>query len=524
MSTTIPTTTARPIRSAEARDLPPLPWGWFVVCLSAELADGAVRSVHYFGRDLVVFRTASGRVAVLDAHCPHLGADLGVGGEVVGESIRCPFHHWRFGPDGACVEVPRCDRIPPKARADAWVAVEQNGVVLAWFHPEGAAPSFEVPRLADEGWTAARSVRWRIRSHPQEIGENTVDTAHMRPVHETEPSTVTAGPTLDGRHMNIGLAFWAPGEIVGVEGENFVELDVWMHGLGLIYVTARVEEANLTARYRICSTPIDREQIDIFGVVNVKEDGDPEYIAEVAELFFEALKSDFVKDFPIWENKVYRGRPVLSGADGPIGTYRRWARQFHGVAQGRPGAFASAREGLGEDASEAPPRRRLRAALLSAKGLLRRVRAALPRRDEDAGEAAGRDADAAAGTSAAGERHPRPAAKGAAPALRVDSVAHYFATLGERFVPGAAAGVDAVFQWELRGEGGCTRHAIVKDGALELVDGAHPEPSVTLTLDAADYVQVVNGELDGKRVFTSGRGKVAGKLRLAMKMQKIFPQ
>ena len=38
----------------------PFPLGWFCVSESAELAAGAVRTVHYFGRDLVLFRGESG--------------------------------------------------------------------------------------------------------------------------------------------------------------------------------------------------------------------------------------------------------------------------------------------------------------------------------------------------------------------------------------------------------------------------------------------------------------------------------
>ena len=35
------------------------------------------------------------------------------------------------------------------------------------------------------------------------------------------------------------------------------------------------------------------------------------------------------QDFPIWEHKHYRERPALAVGDGPIGLYRRWARQFY---------------------------------------------------------------------------------------------------------------------------------------------------------------------------------------------------
>lgn len=44
---------------------------------------------------------------VLDAYCPHLGANIAIGGFVRGDCIECPFHQWQFsGHDGRCVNIP----------------------------------------------------------------------------------------------------------------------------------------------------------------------------------------------------------------------------------------------------------------------------------------------------------------------------------------------------------------------------------------------------------------------------------
>ena len=66
------------------------PTGWFIVAFASDLAAGQVKRSHYFGEELVLFRTESGRVHVMDAYCQHLGANLGVGGTVEGENIVCP--------------------------------------------------------------------------------------------------------------------------------------------------------------------------------------------------------------------------------------------------------------------------------------------------------------------------------------------------------------------------------------------------------------------------------------------------
>ena len=58
----------------ERYPFPAYPNGWFRVAYSADLAVGDLRALHYFGRDLVLFRGEDGRAHVLDAHCAHLGA------------------------------------------------------------------------------------------------------------------------------------------------------------------------------------------------------------------------------------------------------------------------------------------------------------------------------------------------------------------------------------------------------------------------------------------------------------------
>lgn len=107
--------------------------------------------------------------------------------------------------------------------------------------------------------------------------------------------------------------------------------------------------------------------------------------------------------------------------------------------------------------------------------------------------------------------------------LPVTSVQDYVDTLPQRFDPAAAKGVEAVFQWELGGDQARTFHVCVKGGDIEIAEGPHAEPTTTLVIGAEDYIKVINGELDGMRVFTSGRGKVKGSVRAAMKMRALFP-
>ena len=105
----------------------------------------------------------------------------------------------------------------------------------------------------------------------------------------------------------------------------------------------------------------------------------------------------------------------------------------------------------------------------------------------------------------------------------VTSVKQYFDTLSERFVATASKGLNAVFQFELAGDGGGTYNISVNDGTMEVKEGAAATPSVTIKMAADDYVKMVNGELNGTMAYMKGQMKVTGNLMLAQKMQAVFP-
>jgi len=68
---------------------------------SQEVKRGEVKYVSCLGQDLVVFRSdIDGKIAILDAYCPHLGANLAAGGRVVNGCVECPFHGWQFNSTG----------------------------------------------------------------------------------------------------------------------------------------------------------------------------------------------------------------------------------------------------------------------------------------------------------------------------------------------------------------------------------------------------------------------------------------
>jgi len=123
--------------------------GWHCLGLAADVTSKPV-SFTYFGTKIVVYRGEDNQVHILDAYCPHMGADLSLGC-VEGNAIRCPFHAWRWGADGLCEEIPYARRIPPRAVIKSWPCLEENKLLFIWNDPEGNPPPPDCapPRIDD---------------------------------------------------------------------------------------------------------------------------------------------------------------------------------------------------------------------------------------------------------------------------------------------------------------------------------------------------------------------------------------
>lgn len=102
------------------------------------------------------------------------------------------------------------------------------------------------------------------------------------------------------------------------------------------------------------------------------------------------------------------------------------------------------------------------------------------------------------------------------------TVQDIFKEMPNRFNKDAAKGMDAVIQFKLTGDGGGDYHAIIKDGTIEVKEGTHASPKMTMTMAAKDYVDLTLGKLNGQMAFMQGKLKIAGDMGLAMKMQTLF--
>ena len=306
-------------------DDPGIPNGWFAVAWSKDLVEGDVKRIRYFDEELVLFRTRSGEAKVLSAYCAHLGAHLAEGGRVVGETVRCPFHGWHYdGTTGACVKIPYCERIPQRARVQAWETCERNRMVFVWRHAEGKPPDWEIPVIAQldsPEWSEPRIFELEVPVHMQDMAENNLDPVHFHLVHNmmAVPDTEISFGS-DQRFMKAVSHFEQETPV----GKFDIELirDTW--GLGISSVESRGFPG--VGLYMFSSTsPIDSGHTITRWLLTATNST----VDVAGEEWFKGMTSGVMDDWRIWTNKVHRADPVFCEADTLLVEFRRWAKQFY---------------------------------------------------------------------------------------------------------------------------------------------------------------------------------------------------
>ncbi|WP_085078969.1 Rieske 2Fe-2S domain-containing protein [Mycobacterium palustre] len=157
------------------------------MAFSGDVARGSVIPLRVLEHDVVLWRDSGGTLHCAAAHCLHLGANLGFGGEVVGDTLRCPFHAWRYNGDGKVVHVPGLTEAPKtKACLPTYRVIERYGTVFLWNGPEPAdheLPDFLADEGIDEESIVFEHVRYKLPFPAKWFVENLPDSAHFAGLH-----------------------------------------------------------------------------------------------------------------------------------------------------------------------------------------------------------------------------------------------------------------------------------------------------------------------------------------------------
>lgn len=290
---------------------------WFPVCLSGEVARGQVKGYDFLDGRVIVLRGADGVAHVMSAYCPHLGADLSVG-EVVGDTVRCAFHHWQYDGSGRCVRTAVGDPPPPTARLFRFPTAERYGVVFAF---NGEQPSFELPGFQypdDELVWRTECCSKDFPVDPWVICCNTPDVQHIRVLHRIRFDSDDPGEQAQWTDHSMLYDFTG----THAQGER-IDFRVGIYGTSIYY-----QSGSMHGRWFGFMSPmgLPRPQTTRgYLIVAVRKD-EPD-AAEFLEAMIELERRVLSEDVPVLETIHFRPG-TLSASDKTLARFLNYLKRY----------------------------------------------------------------------------------------------------------------------------------------------------------------------------------------------------
>jgi phenylpropionate dioxygenase-like ring-hydroxylating dioxygenase large terminal subunit len=161
-----------------------VPEGWYWLVRSSDVQKGKAVPAKFLNMDFVLYRGEDGEVRAFDAHCPHMGAHL-CDGFVEGNSIRCPFHFWKYDAKGMCTEIPAQKEVSNIPALKGHKVKEAYGLVWLW---TGEADDTEeipvIPELKGIPLDSTLGSNFVKNCHPNVVMINAIDIQHFQSVHQ----------------------------------------------------------------------------------------------------------------------------------------------------------------------------------------------------------------------------------------------------------------------------------------------------------------------------------------------------
>lgn len=321
----------------------PYPDGIFAVAFTHEVQAKRVIPITFMGEKLALFRTEKGEIGAIDSFCPHLGANL-AHGCVKQDSLQCPFHGIRFNRDGCSLMKDR-QGVVGNFKVKSWAAFEKYGMIFLSHQSQKPPLHIQLPEWNLTEWGNPIAYCFKIKSHPQEILENSVDQLHFFQVHQY--LTVKAIDPLCVKSTEFTICYQLERRegLFGFLDRNKIQLKLTIHayGLGLSKVEVLLPKYHINVKQIVFPTPIDGEYIHVRTLTSVKIPDKFPFIPRIftplllrkrianwlSSIAAKGFLKDFFPDLRIWENKKYVAQPHYLSKDGEFEAFRKWAAQFY---------------------------------------------------------------------------------------------------------------------------------------------------------------------------------------------------
>jgi len=320
MASTTALPRAHGARTSKSRDKKPAGFhqSWYAIARSDEVKAGEVIGRDFLDGRAIAYRGENGQAVVMNAYCRHLGADLSMG-KVFGNDIRCAFHHWQYGPDGACTKIPASEKIPKAAKMFKYPTVEKWGLIWAF---NGATPLFDVPEFVDyaEPDLDLRTAEaFDLPVEPWVPFTNSMDFQHLRVLHglkiECDPDAIDVGDyriQYDVRFEDPNLGVFD--QRIRVTGTNTIALAGRLNGMAILSMaTGTPTPDGRTHGWSVTATPKAEGS-----------DAEREQRLQIGEAFFKRLIEE---DTPIMQTIRFHDG-LLIDADRALARFLQYVRRF----------------------------------------------------------------------------------------------------------------------------------------------------------------------------------------------------
>ncbi|MBV9882598.1 MAG: aromatic ring-hydroxylating dioxygenase subunit alpha [Sphingomonadaceae bacterium] len=157
---------------------------WYVASWEQDLEPEVPFGITILGEPIVLYRSAAGRVVAMEDRCVHRLAPLSRG-RCEGERLRCMYHGLLYDPDGAVVEIPGQDTIPPQAKVRTYQALVRHSWIWVWMGDAAKADPALVPPAVgfdDPDYILGKG-QLDYAAEARLINDNLLDFSHLSFVH-----------------------------------------------------------------------------------------------------------------------------------------------------------------------------------------------------------------------------------------------------------------------------------------------------------------------------------------------------
>lgn len=309
---------------------------WVFLGFSQQLKPETIQSIKIMDRDLVLWKSVSGKVSVMDAYCPHMGAHLGQG-KIRGELLECIFHKRCFTSAGKCQGNGRL--------ANSYPTCVNKNMIFAWFGT--TVPLWDMPDLLagfpgvpESNWSIFKAQRFNLNFHSKGMAENGVDASHFKAYHH-----FCKAYELPRILEKTNFRFTAQSKFLGYPLFEKLkiphEIDIISENIGactlIINSIVKVPKRYINFKFLYLASPVTADNTDYTLAMAIMDKSNRQFkpwkniFAYFYYLYaFTSQKGEFIRETKqIWGKKSFLPSPDFSSNESVMKKFHDWYEQFY---------------------------------------------------------------------------------------------------------------------------------------------------------------------------------------------------